>query len=93
MSKENPGFGFGGNEYGEYSYITLDEWNSDHALSLKLYSNGEFVFENEFYDDDGEMIDQRIILDQSDIEMMGDDLKNNLRTYLSSQLEKYDNIK
>jgi len=90
---EQTGLGYGGNEIGEYAYITLDEWNTEHMLSLKLYSNGEYRFENEFYDDDGEMINQRIILDQSDIEMVGNDLKNNLQSYLSSQLEKYNNIK
>lgn len=86
---EHTGLGYGGNEIGEYAYITLDEWNTEHMLSLKLYSNGEYRFENEFYNEDGEMIHQTIVLDVSDLEILPDNLKNKLQLYLLDQQNKF----
>ncbi|WP_145859660.1 hypothetical protein [Pedobacter suwonensis] len=82
-------FGFGGNEDGEYSCLTLNELNTDNMLTLKLYENQKYTFENEFWDDEGNPIRQVIYLNDSDLKLLTLQLQSMMQTYLTEQLSKY----
>lgn len=88
ISEDELNLGFGNDENGYYSSLTLDPY-SENALSIKFYMEKIYRFKNEYWDDEGIPIVNSVVLDYDDELLIPTELKIMLKDFLNKNLAKY----